>query len=314
MNTASIDHSKRPSTRSGFAHRRPVAAFLAFALGVGLPLLSIPAVLEMEMAPFLLLLVFVLLLAPALFVTRAADGPGAIRRLLARNLIWRFGLGRWLVILFAMPVLTIASAAATGTFSTPDGGWLDETTTYLLGTLLVGALILNLWEETAWAGFVQTRLMADHGLLKAAILTAIPFAIIHIPLSFEKGWTWSEVGVGLGVLFAAAPFYRYLLGMHLLDTGGSLLAVGIQHASWNNAAKIDGIDGDWQAPAAAILLTVLVAVGRRMIARESHPIGEEAEKAAAAEWFGPITTDATELRIPEPLSASQDTHARAGST
>ncbi len=45
----------------------------------------------------------------------------------------------------------------------------------------------------------------------------------------------------------AAPFYRYLLGMHLLDTGGSVLAIGVQHAAWNAASNIDGVNGGWQS-------------------------------------------------------------------
>jgi hypothetical protein len=31
----------------------------------------------------------------------------------------------------------------------------------------------------------------------------------------------------VAVLFGATPFYRYLLGMHLIDTGGSVLAAAV---------------------------------------------------------------------------------------
>ena len=41
-----------------------------------------------------------------------------------------------------------------------------------------------MWEETAWAGVVQTRLEHHHGLAKAALLTAVPFALFHMPLHF----------------------------------------------------------------------------------------------------------------------------------
>lgn len=86
------------------------------------------------------------------------------------------------------------------------------------------------------------------------------------------GWTWSDVGVGFAVLVVAAPFYRYLLGMHLLATGGSLLAIGIQHASWNAAGSLDGVHGDWQYISAAILLTGLIAVSQRSRRREQRPL------------------------------------------
>ena len=59
-----------------------------------------------------------------------------------------------------------------------------------------------------------------------------------------------------------APFYRYLIGMHLLDTGGSLLAAGIQHASWNTSQKLGA--GDWPALVAVILLTITLGLARRL--------------------------------------------------
>ena len=50
-------------------------------------------------------------------------------------------------------------------------------------------LLINLWEETAWAGFAQSRLMARHGLMVGSLLTAVPFAAIHIPMQF-----WGDGG------------------------------------------------------------------------------------------------------------------------
>jgi len=270
--------------------RHPVAAFLVLALGIGWPGLGIPLAVGLPAAPFLLVLVFVALLGSALVVTRVADGPGAVRKLLSRTLIWRFGVGRWAVIVFGMPVLTVAIAAVSGTLTRPESGWLVETGTYLFATLIFGALALNLWEETAWAGFAQSRLMVRHGLLGAAVLTAVPFGLIHIPLYLEGDQTPSQIAIGLGLLFAAAPLYRYLLGMHLLDTGGSLLAVGVQHASWNAALKLGSVEGgawEWQVLVAVALLTLLVAVGRRLRPPRSRPIGRDAESAAAAQWTAP---------------------------
>ena len=69
--------------------------------------------------------------------------------------------------------------------------------------------------------------------------------------------------------------YRYLLGMHLLDTGGSILAAGIQHASWNAAQNLNVVEGGdwkWQTLAAVALLTALVAIGRRLWRPELRPV------------------------------------------
>jgi hypothetical protein len=127
--------------------------------------------------------------------------------------------------------------------------------------------------------------MARHGLLMASFLTAVPFAAIHIPLQFWGDWTWSEVGIGLALVFGLAPFARYLVGMHLLDTGGSVLAAAIQHASWNAAGNMEGVGGDYEFVVATALLAVLVAIGRRLWPPASRPLGPDAEKRAAAEWI-----------------------------
>jgi membrane protease YdiL (CAAX protease family) len=227
-------------------------------------------------------MVFLGLVAPALVISRLADGPGAVRKLLLRAFDWRFGLGRWTVVLLAVPLLTLALAAVSGSLVTPEDGWLWMTGKYLFGTVVFGALVLNIWEETGWAGFVQTRLTARHGLLAGAGLTAVPFAVIHIPLYLVGDPSWTQVGTGLALLFAIAPVYRYLLGMHLMDARGSVLAAGIQHAAWNESGKLSAVEGEWQVIIAVILLTAAMAGERRLSRRQT---GREAERAAARSWM-----------------------------
>ena len=252
------------------ARRRPLATFLLLAFGIGWPSLAAPAITGLPGEPFLAIFLYGALLAPALIVTRWADGPGAVRRLLTRTLQWRFGLARWAVTLFGVPALTLAIAGASGTSQVPEQGWLHEAGMYLLGTLVIGALLGNIWEETAWGGFVQSRLMERHGLLVGSLLTAPLFAAIHVPLEFYGDRTWSGHAVQLLILLAIAVVYRYLIGTQLLDTGGSLLAIGVLHASWNASRNLDAVEGEWQVGAAVVLLTLLVAVARR---RSPAPLG-----------------------------------------
>ena len=222
-----------------FAVRRPVTTFLTVVLSIGLPLLTLAAALGMPRSRLLLITCYVGLAGTALVLTRWVDGPGAVRRLLARLVRWRFGVGRWLTIVFAMPLLTIGVAAASGTLGRPANGWTYEIGIYLFLVFIFGALILNLWEELGWTGFVQSRLMDRHGLLRGSLLTAIPFAVLHLPLAFGSGWTWASAGVEIALILAFAPFLRYLLGMLYLDTAGSLLAVGVMHGAFNAAGALD---------------------------------------------------------------------------
>jgi hypothetical protein len=119
--------------------------------------------------------------------------------------MWRFGVGRWTVIVLGMPALTVGLAAATGTLDTPQSGWSMVAANYLFSTLIFGALIIDVWEEAAWGGFVQSRLMARHGLLVSSLLTAPLFAGIHVPLQFADDPTTSDVLGGAALLFGPRP-------------------------------------------------------------------------------------------------------------
>jgi uncharacterized protein len=261
-----------PGNRAAaFVRRRPIAAFLVGAYGLGWPLLAVATVTDRQQGPLGYAFTFGALLGSALLVTRIADGPGAPRRLLARFLVWRIGVARWALVVAALPALTIGIAAASGTLQTPSGGWAAAGGSYLFQLVVVGALGANLAEEGAWSGLVQTRLTARHGLFRGAMLTAPLFAAMHLPLQFGAGWTWSSVAVGVTALLVIAPFFRYVLGETLVGTGGSLLAVGLLHASLNASASID-LPGGWQSLPAVVLLAVLVAVARRVRARRSRPV------------------------------------------
>jgi uncharacterized protein len=184
--------------RGNLARRYPLTMFLVLAFAIGVPGMVIPLLLGVPSAPGLLWLVFVALLGSSLLVTWLADGRAGVRKLLSRVVLWRFSAWRWAIILFAVPVLTVALAAASGTLTSPERGWAAEIGWYLFNTLIFGALTLNLWEETAWAGFAQSRWMARHGLLVGSLITAVFFAAIHVPLQFEGDPSWSRILASTG--------------------------------------------------------------------------------------------------------------------
>lgn len=252
--------------------RYPVSAFLVMLLG---PVLTVSSVVILTGAPFGIaeasILVF-LVLAP-IVVTRAIGGDRSLRRLYAGLARWRIGLPRWLFVLAAIPAVGLGLALVSGTLVQPGHGWPRVVLTYL-AILVAGALTGNLWEETAWAGFVQSRLMDRHGLFAGSMLTAVPFAVIHLPLAFQNGLsdtTVRNVLITWGFLIALAPFMRYLIGMLLDDTGGSTLAAGCIHASFNATMALTIFHGSWQALVALVVLTVAMAGwrSRRRLPRSS---------------------------------------------
>jgi len=209
----------------------------------------------------------VLLTGLATLITSWIGGRSAVRRLFGGLTKWRIGADRWALVLLAMPILTVAVAATTGTLHAPKHGWAGEALTYLVLFALI-ALTGSLWEETTWSGFVQLRLMNRHGLLVGSMLTAIPFGLIHLPLAFEAdGWTgttWSEALINWAFLLAALPFLRYVIGVLLVDTRGSVLAAAMLHASFNASGALSVVPDGWQYVPALVVLSVLVAVHRRL--------------------------------------------------
>ena len=80
--------------------------------------------------------------------------------------------------------------------------------------------------------------------------------------AFEAdGWagtTWSEAFVNWAFLLGALPFLRYLIGVLLVDTKGSVLAAAMLHASFNASGALSVVPDGWQYVPALIILTVLV--------------------------------------------------------
>jgi uncharacterized protein len=199
-----------PAGIRAFVARRPVAAFLIMAFAIAYAVMSLVAlavhrvipggpVLERLPVPpdetVGLMLTMFALLPSALFVTWAADGRAGVVSLFNRIARWRFGVAWWLAVLAGLPVLTVV-------FTLILGGSLEsiELSKLLwdqLRLLLINFILVNLWEETAWAGVMQTRLERRHNIFVAAALTAIPFGFIHLPLAFLSEITIASVLISL---------------------------------------------------------------------------------------------------------------------
>lgn len=253
--------------------RSTVTRYVMWVVAVGISTLAVPAITGLPTEPFLLLLVYGVLLGGAIVVARQS-GPDGVRGLFRGAMHWRIGWRNWLLAAGVLPVATVVVALATGTFVAPDQ-WYAEIGNYLFLTFIFGALIVNIFEETAWQGLVQRHLTRSHGPRKAAALTAVPFAAVHLPLSFVGDVTASQASIATALLLLLAPAMRYLMGQMDALSGGSLLAVGVMHASFNASGQLGVIDGDWQPIGALIAVTAafLYADVRRV--RHSAPLDRD---------------------------------------
>jgi membrane protease YdiL (CAAX protease family) len=290
MTTTTATTSPPASTHGGSGlrgavRRHPVLATAGSLIGVSwlAQLVALLAGLPTEGA---LLVELVAFIAVPLGLSALIGGRAEVARLLSGFRRVRIGVGRWLLVLLALPVLTLLVALVTGTFNPPPEGWVGLGTSYVLTGLLLLGVSGNLPEEMAWSGMVQTRLMGRHGLVAGSLLTAVPFALIHLPFAFDQnglqGTAWTDVALTWGVLIGAAPVLRLLVGFVLADTRGSLLAVGLLHASFNASGALSVLGGGWWQNLVALAVLTLLVGGLRLARRSSR----SPSPAAAPEWPG----------------------------
>jgi uncharacterized protein len=299
----------RPSTSGGrllrVAAQFPLATFLilGFSLGYALAFLwglayngvipggGLAAILNIAPDELTGGAVVLSLFPAALFATWAASGRIGLRSLFRRAFHWRVNPGWWLTVLLGLPVLTVGLALLMG-----DQLRSIDIPSFLasqLMLLLVNLIVINLWEEVAWTGMFQTRLEERHNWLLAALLTAIPFAAIHLPLQFflDQPVTVASLAAAFGLYLLLGLLVRPMLAVFRRGTGDSLLLVGLLHSVFNRTNNENGIaatllEGDARQLAiliAVVLLTVVTAVFiRSRLGRQYGAELAERSRTAAA--------------------------------
>src|SRR5215212_2664581 len=227
--------------------------------------------------------------AVAIVLTAIVLGRGALRKLLARLLIWRVS-PFWYVVVFLGPVALTGGVVLLNALM---GG-----PTLSLGMTLVGATIFfafsvvpgsALGEEIGWRGYVLPRLQSRMSALSAALLIAPIWGLWHLPLWLTGDPVKTPT---FYVAFFASVFpMSVLLTWVYNSTGGSLLMVVILHATVNLPVTlvIDDLGTRGRVPsllyfgllAVAAIVVVMVA-GPKHLSRK-HRKQEEKEERGAAE-------------------------------
>jgi CAAX protease family protein len=193
---------------------------------------------------FALASTLLILLPTALWVTPITDGRTGVHALFGRVFRWRFGIGWWLVVLFGLPVIALLLGLIFGgSVQTADLGLV---LIKQLGSIAVAVVVINLWEETVWAGFFQTRLEARFNFVVAAVLATLPFAGVLVPLLLLDNQVLARsVLIGIAGLLILGIVVRLLMGVMMRAAADSVLAVGVLHqildASNNNGSVVDSL-------------------------------------------------------------------------
>jgi uncharacterized protein len=226
-----------------FIGHHPVASFLIAAYAIfwasWLPVLFLGAPPRL----FSALGAIVGLALPAFLVTAATDGKAGVRDLLRRTLRWKVGPGWYLLAALAIPVgaLLLASIFLG---QAPLQGFLGNWSmlfTAFVPQLLLALVTVQFFEELGWAGFVQHRLQARHGALKASLLVALAFAFLHLPTYLRAPISADSAVRDLSVLAIVIPFaiaFRILITYAYNRAAYAVLVAAITHASFNEASEL----------------------------------------------------------------------------
>ena len=224
-----------------------------------------------DLAPFVLAL-GPLVIALAIALWEGNDALGRLWRTLTKipdNVLWFLAVA--VPIAWAATVLIVAIVAGEQTEGLFDGVGLST-----LIVLLV-VLIPAFAEELAWRGFAVPRLLPYMSPLVAALVLAVPWTILHLPLTLVPGGVNEGAAVFPGIL--ALFSYSVILTWIFVGSGGSVLLTGLVHAGLNGVVPIfQNLDPDeawlWRAIVAAVIAVIVALLTDVRRRRSGAELGE----------------------------------------
>jgi membrane protease YdiL (CAAX protease family) len=271
------------SALAEFVRKHPALALflLAFTLGVA-PIALVAA--GLLPAGFVQLGALSASVAGIILARMEGGRRGAVE-LLRRALIWRVGLGWWLVVL-AFPALLALGAIYVARLADPGApGWAGiGSPPIFLGTMVFLIVFAGLGEEFGWRGFALPRVQARHRALAASLIIGGVHSLWHVPLFFMEGIGQPRLpasrfpaGVpGLPVLVVAGAVQSTWI---FNNTRGSVLLVAVYHGVLNTwASQIDITSGRlggiyaYTALSALASIVIVIAFGAGHLSRTSRRV------------------------------------------
>jgi len=282
-----------------FLARHPFATFLALvyviytAIAVVVPPLTEDA-LPYDMPLWIAVGHIFGVAVPAVVVTWLADGREGVRDLARRCTRWRVAPRWYAASLFAVPVVFLLLAIIAirhGRLDLLGDHWARIFTT-VLPYLVLQILLFNVAEEIGWTGFFHARVQKRYAPLKACAVVTFPFALFHLPDIFvEAGPSVGQIGPVLAA-FVFLTFTLFFLRVVLIgiynNTGGSVLIVGLFHASGNTATSRMSVDFLPNPGVGFVLVNGIIIVAAVVImVRTRGRLGYDRLRAHVADEAGP---------------------------
>lgn len=221
---------------------------------------------------------FLLALAPAAFALGLAwrEGNGAVGRLL-RSLTIRPADRRWYLVILLPIAWALAVVAVTVALGQPTAGLFDKLLPAVLILPLV-VLVPAFAEELAWRGYALPRAMAVLSPVRASLVLAVPWALMHLVLQLPGG---INASVSWWPTIVSIVGYSVVLTWIYVGTGGSVLMTALVHAGLNGVVPVMAaldVETAWEVRAvlAAVIAIVIVAFGGATLRRRPSPRPEPA--------------------------------------
>lgn len=169
-----------------------------------------------------------------LFLTGLVHGKAGFQRLRMQLLMWRVNIRWYVYAILTTPIIASILLLILSCFSPEFNLGIfssDEKAGIILTGIFTG-LIVGLFEEIGWSGFIIPNLRKRYSILTTGLLVGLFWGAWHFILFWEVD-SFSRtlpLLIILGRLFAWLPPFRVLM-VWILDRTGSLLIVILTHAS-----------------------------------------------------------------------------------
>ena len=256
MSTLTATQQPTPSSSlKRLINRHPLVAFWVL-LYAGVWLVYLPLVLSQDgigLLPFSMPFPVLLFNLPAslagptlaaFILTAVTSGKPGVRQLLRRIVHWRVGVHWYLLVFLGLPLVALSGTTVwlgVAPLNALIPQWPLIFSAYL-PDILLGAILVNLWEETGLMGFALPRLQQKYGALLGSAILGPLWAFMHLPAFFVPAM---GVVPGEALTLDSLIFFTLLLALVTIpvriimtwlfnNTTGSLIIVTLFHAVMNS--------------------------------------------------------------------------------
>lgn len=199
--------------------------------------------LDLDILSTLALLVGYGFVAAALVMTGITAGKAGLIALLRRFLIWRVGLGWYVVVLLGPAALSLIASGFQFLWGSSPPDFANVYARQIFGSeaslwifvlpFLLSQLLMN-GEEIFMRGYALPRLQARYNALVASLVLGVIWTAWHLPKFLTAGSNQSDASIWVYLIhtLALAILFTWIYN----STRGSLLLVTLFHAAYNTSA------------------------------------------------------------------------------